>query len=231
VGQADIPAIEVIVDVVGRTDADLILQVGDLGGYRHFSRPVHWIFGNNDSITLTRACLEGKPPVENLIHIRTGEVSRFTRGEEKISVSGLNGAYDPLYFGGAGELENNPGYFTRIEVDKCLRLKEIDIFIAHGCPSGLGFGREPDHGNPAIREILDTVKPRYMFCGHGHFYRQVTCGRSTVVSLDEVGRFYYTLDTSTGKLETHRSDPATIPVELGLRYRLNQGRRTGILPS
>ena len=50
IGEADIPTIEVIVDVVSRTDADLILQAGDLGGYRSFPKPVHWIFGNNDSI-------------------------------------------------------------------------------------------------------------------------------------------------------------------------------------
>jgi len=224
VGQDDIPVIEVIVDVVSRTDADLILQLGDLGGYRAFPKPVHWIFGNNDSITLTRACLEGKPPVENLIHIKTGEVLCFSSGEESIALSGLNGAYDPLYFDDATDELDNPGYFKKEDAGKCLQLKNIDLFLAHGCPSGLGFGREPDHGNPSIRKILDAVRPRYMFCGHGHFFRQVKYGRSTVVSLDEVRREYYTLDTISGDLKAYQTDPLTIPKELGLRYKLNRGR-------
>ena len=222
VGEADIPAIEVVVDVVSRTDADLILQVGDLGGCRPFARPVHWIFGNNDSFTLTRACLEGKPPAENLIHIKTGEVLCYSSGEESITVSGLNGAYDPLYFDYARDELDNPGYFTKEDAGKCLQLRIIDIFLAHGCPSGLGFGREPDHGNPSIREILDTVKPRYMFCGHGHFYRKVKYGRSTVFSLDEVRRVYYILDTTSGDFNIFQTDPETIPKELGLRYRLKR---------
>jgi hypothetical protein len=223
VGEADIPAIEVIVDVVNRTDADLILQAGDLGGFRLFTKPVHWIFGNNDSITLTRACLEGKPPVENLIHIKTGEVLYFSSGEETVSLSGLNGAFEPLYFDYKKDELDNPGFFTKEDVEKCLALRNIDIFLAHGCPSGLGFGREPDHGNPSIREILDTVKPRYLFCGHGHFYRRIIHGLSTVVSLDEVRRAYYTMDTQSGDIRTFQTDPTILPKELGLRHKLRQG--------
>jgi Icc-related predicted phosphoesterase len=222
VRSADIPAIEVIVDVVKRTDADLILQVGDLGGYRPFIKPVHWIFGNNDSITLTRACLEGKPPVKNLIHVKTGEVLRFSSGGETIALSGLNGAYDPIYFDYQKDELDNPGFFTRQDVENCLGLRNIDIFLAHGCPSGLGFGREPDHGNPSIREILDSVKPRYLLCGHGHFYRRITYGPSTVVSLDEVRQAYYIIDTASGDIRTFQTDPSTIPEKLGLRYTLRE---------
>jgi len=222
VGEADIPTIEVIVDVVGRTETALILQVGDLGGHRPFVKPVHWIFGNNDSIMLTRACQEGNPPVENLLHIKTGGIHCFSSGEERISVSGLNGAYDPIYFDYTKDELDNPGCFTKEEAEKCLKLRDIDIFLAHGCPSGLGFGREPDHGNPSIRDILATVKPRYMFCGHGHFYRRVEHNHSTVISLDEVRREYYTLDTTSGDFNIFQTDPTTIPKELGLRYRLRQ---------
>lgn len=219
VGKADIPAIDVVVDVVKRTDADLILQVGDMGGYRSFSRPVHWIFGNNDSPSLMKLCNIGKPPVENLVHIRTGEVLTFHAGHEYVTLSGLNGAYDPLYYDFKRDDLEDLGYFTKEEAAECFDLKSVDIFLAHGCPSGLGFGREPDYGNPAIRQILDKVKPRYMFCGHGHFYREAECGGSRVFSLDLASRVHYMLDTVSGHFEAIETDASHLPDELGVTYR------------
>jgi Icc-related predicted phosphoesterase len=218
VGKADIPTIDVVADIVERTESDLVLQVGDMGGSRSFRKPVHWIFGNNDSPSLMKACLRGEPPVENLVHIRTGEVLTFQAGDEEISISGLNGAYDPLYYDFNRSDLDDLGYFTKEEAAKCLDLKNIDIFLAHGCPAGLGFGREPDYGNPAIRRILDMVKPRYMFCGHGHFYRDVQYGRSRIYSLDLASRFHYILDTITGNLEAIETDASHLPDELGVTY-------------
>ena len=207
VGRADRPTVEIVAEIVRRTEADLVLQVGDMGGYQSFSRPVHWIFGNNDSISKMKAFMEAKPPVDNLIHIPTGEVLSFCQGEERITVSGLNGAYDPLYYDFKRSDLDDFGYFTKAEAEKCLALRDVDIFLAHGCPSGLGFGREPDYGNPAIRKILDEVKPRYMFCGHGHFYREVEHCGSRIYSLNEAKRVHYMLDTKTGNLESIKTDP------------------------
>ena len=218
VGKADIPAIDVVVDIVTRTEADLVLQVGDMGGSRSFSRPVHWIFGNNDSPSLMKACLRGDPPVENLIHVRTGEVLTFQTGNEEISISGLNGAYDPLYYDFKRDDLDDLGYFTKEEAAKCLDLKGVDIFLAHGCPSGLGFGREPDYGNPAIRRILDGVRPRYMFCGHGHFYRAAEYCGCRVYSLDLAGRVHYMLDTVSGDFDAIETDASHLPAELGVAY-------------
>ena len=227
-GKADIPTIDVVVDIVERTGADLVLQLGDMGGYRSFSKPVHWIFGNNDSISLMKACSQGKPPVENLVHIRTGDVLIFRAGNEEITISGLNGAYDPLYYDLRRDDLDDLGYFTKEDVAKCLDLRNIDIFLAHGCPSGLGFGREPDYGNPAIRRILDRVKPRYMFCGHGHFYRDVEYDGCKVYALDLASRVHYILDTKADKLEAIETDASHLRDELGVTYNLT---RTSRLPA
>ncbi len=228
VGKADIPAVDVVVDIVERTDADHILQVGDMGGYRSFSRPVHWIFGNNDSISLMKACRDGKPPVENLIHIPTGEVVSLESRGEQVAVAGLSGAYDPLYYDYKREDLDDLGCFTKEESEQCLGLRGIDIFLAHGCPAGLGFGREPDYGNPAIRLILDTVRPRYMFCGHGHFYREAAHCGSRIYSLDLASREHYILDTATGNLETIETDASHLPDELGVTYHLTRTSRDRI---
>ena len=199
-GTSDIPTIDVVMDIVKQVDAQVILQVGDMGGYRHFSKPVHWIYGNRDSLSLMEANRKGLSPYENLININTGEVLTFHFEEEKITVSGLNGAYDPLYYDFKRESLDDLGYFTKSDIEKCTKLKDIDIFLVHGCPSGLGLGREPDHGVPAIRTILEKVKPRYMFCGHAHFYCEVEYDRSMVYTLDLASKEYYILDTKLGEL-------------------------------
>ena len=61
---------------------------------------------------------------------------------------------------------------------------------------------------PAIREILDAVQPRVMFCGHAHFYREAHSGASTVYSLEELKHEYYVFDTATGALERFPSQAA-----------------------
>ena len=73
---------------------------------------------------------------------------------ERITLAGLNGAFDDLYY----ELEDGPdrpleslSFFLRSDVEKSLTLRDVDIWLAHGCPAGLGYGREPDYGVPAIR--------------------------------------------------------------------------------
>ena len=126
-------------------------------------------------------------------------------------IAGLNGAYDPLY-DDLDPSEPRPvesmAYLVREDVDKCLPLRQIDVFLAHGCPAGLGYGREPDYGVPAIREILDAVQPRVMFCGHAHFYREARSGPSAVYSLAELKHEYYVFDTATGALERFPSRAA-----------------------
>ena len=199
-GTKDIPTIDVVKDIVKQADAQVILQVGDMGGYRNFCKPVHWIYGNGDSLSLMEANKKGISPYENLINIGTCEILTFCLEEEKITVSGLNGAYDPLYYDFTRENLDDLGYFTASDIEKCLTLRNIDIFLVHGCPSGLGLGREPDHGVPAIRMILEKVKPRYMFCGHAHFYREAEYDGSMVYVLDLASKEYYILDTKSGNL-------------------------------
>ena len=97
-GTADIPTIEVVVDVVAHTRADLVLQVGDMCGYRPFSKPVYWIYGNYDSLSMIEAIKRGKSPVPNLKHIETGQVVHFSVGGESVSLSGINDTYDPIYY-------------------------------------------------------------------------------------------------------------------------------------
>jgi hypothetical protein len=88
-----------------------------------------------------------------------------------------------------------------------LRRQAIDILLAHGCPAGLGLGREPDHAVPALRQVLDALQPTYMFCGHAHFFRYVRHGPTHVYVLAQLLDEYYILDTATQQLERIPSRP------------------------
>ncbi len=205
-------AIDFAVELTETLPVDAFLQVGDMCHYRSFARPVHWIYGNNDWTDVVRQVETGERPLRNLHHIKTGEVLTLEKDGEQIRVAGLNGAFEDLYYDlvdGPDRPLDSLAFFVRADVEKCLTLRDIDIWLAHGCPAGMGYGREPDHGAPAIRQILDTVQPRIMLCGHAHFFKEVHTQTSTVYSLNQLKDEYYTLDTVSGSLAAFPSRRGT----------------------
>jgi len=206
------PTIEYFQDVVASMECDLMLQVGDMCQYRSFAQPVYWIYGNNDWPPVIAEIEAGRHDVRNLRHIKTGEALKITVGDETLYVAGLNGAYDPLYSEMSDTDHNDPAassFFTQADIHTMLGLRgqRIDILLAHGCPAGLGFGREPDHAVPALRQVLDALQPTFMFCGHAHIFRYMRHGPSHVYSLAQLLDEYYLLDTTTQQLECIASRP------------------------
>jgi Icc-related predicted phosphoesterase len=209
---SNIMGIDYAVELTKTLAVDAFLQVGDMCHYRSFAQPVYWILGNNDWADVVRQVASGERPLDNFHHIETGEVLTLEKDGERLTLAGLNGAFDELYY----ELDDGPdrppeslSFFLRSDVEKSLRLRDVDIWLAHGCPAGLGYGREPDYGVPAIRAILDAVRPRFMFCGHAHFYREARTETSVVYSLNELKYEYYILDTVTGHLQAFPSGSQT----------------------
>jgi Icc-related predicted phosphoesterase len=190
--------IDYAVELTAALQVDAFLQVGDMCHYRSFARPVYWIYGNNDWPDVVRQVETGERPLQHLHHMKTGEVLTLSSGTEQVRIAGLNGAFDDLYYGLDPALErplDSLPFFVRADVERCLPLRNIDIFLAHGCPAGLGYGREPDHGVPAIRTILDVVQPRLMLCGHAHVFREAQTAASRVYSLNQLKDEYYILET------------------------------------
>lgn len=201
-------SIDYAVQLTATLHVDAFLQVGDMCHYRSFARPVYWIYGNNDWPDVVRQVAMGERPLRHLHHVPNGTVITLTNGPDQVRIAGLNGAFDDLYYALRPEAERpveSLAYFIRDDVERCLPLRQIDIFLAHGCPAGLGYGREPDHGVPAIREILDVVQPRLMLCGHAHFFRAAHTAQSTVYSLQQLKDAYYILDTDTWQLDAFPS--------------------------
>lgn len=81
-------------------------------------------------------------------------------------------------------------------------MKGLDIFLAHGCPWGLGFEWQgQDIGDRPLRQLIDEIEPRFMFCGHAHLYKErIYNSRMRVISLAEFKQEYYLLDTLTNEL-------------------------------
>jgi hypothetical protein len=206
------PTIAYFQDVVAALDCDLRLQVGDRCHYRSLARPVYWIYGNNDWPPAIAEIEAGRREARNLRHLKTGEAVTITVGAETLCIAGLNGAYDPLYSEATEPDPSDPaaaGFFTRADIAAMLAMRgqRIDILLAHGCPAGLGFGREPDHAVPALRHVLDALQPAYMFCGHAHFFRHVRHGPSQVYALAQLLEEYYVLESRTQQLERIPSRP------------------------
>jgi Icc-related predicted phosphoesterase len=206
------PTIEYFQDVVADVECDLMLQVGDMCHYRSLARPVYWIYGNNDWPPAIADIEAGRRDVHNLRNIKTGEAVRITAGDETLCVAGLNGAYDPLYSETPAIDRSDPAassFFTQADIDAMvgMRGQAIDILLAHGCPAGLGLGREPDHAVPALRQVLDALQPTFMFCGHAHFFRYVQHGPTHVYVLAQLLDEYYILDTATQQLVRIPSRP------------------------
>jgi Icc-related predicted phosphoesterase len=200
----EVMCVDYAVQLTATLPVEAFLQVGDMCHYRSFARPVYWIIGNNDWPDVVRQVESGERPLQNLHNLKTGEVVTLRHGTEEVRIAGLNGAFDDLYYA----LEDGPqrpvesrAYFLRSDVEKALALRQVDIFLAHGCPAGLGYGREPDYSVPAIRQILDAVQPRFMFCGHAHLFKETRTASSTVYALNQLKDEYYILDTNSGNLE------------------------------
>ena len=69
-----IMSIDYAVHLTETVPVDAFLQVGDMCHYRSFAQPVYWILGNNDWADVIRQVESGERPLENLHHIKTGEV-------------------------------------------------------------------------------------------------------------------------------------------------------------
>lgn len=196
--------IDLFRNLVAEVESDVALQVGDMCLYRSLARPVYMIYGNNDSPRSLAEIAAGQRDVQNLVNIKNGEVLTFAVDGETLRVAGLNGGFDPADYAGDSDLPPDlVANFSRADLEACLDLRDIDILLVHGTPAGLGFGREPDHAIPALRELMDAVRPRYLVCGHAHFFREVKHSGTRVISLATVDNEYYTLDTKRDVFERH----------------------------
>ena len=200
--------IDIFQALLKEVEADVFLQVGDISNFRFLrllAKPVHFIYGNNDCLESIEAIKKGEREPTNLIHIPSGQVFTFHNGGETLRVSGINDLHEPW--------EKRPGEDEELEA--CLALKDIDIFLAHGAPFGFGFGRDPSLDSKPLRELLESLRPRFMFLGHMHRFKFIEHQGVKVYSLDQLKREHYILDTEKGVLERIKTD-TSLPLQKSL---------------
>ncbi|MBL7169521.1 MAG: metallophosphoesterase [Candidatus Aenigmarchaeota archaeon] len=196
----DINKVKKIIDSV---ECDFVLQVGDLGIYSNFSKPMYFIAGNHENWDIIEAMNNGTIEFENLRRIKTAEIIPLKKGNDIIRVSGLNGNYSQKDYGlKKKELEGRRrSHFVKDDVERCKKLRNIDIFLSHEAPAGIGFvKRNKDVGIDHVKEILDNVKPRFFFFGHHHVFFEKIIGTTQVFGLNYARREYYILDTNEDKV-------------------------------
>lgn len=142
--------------------------------------------------------------VPNMFYLPDGHIWNF----EGIRFAGLGGNYSSKtwanwdYWHPHREIPQRYGekrrlnHFTRDRWERLMREK-FDVLLTHDAPTGCGLASNSSiqlpedemaggQGVPHLRELIDTVKPRYAFHGHWHQYRKNQFGETTSIVLDKV---------------------------------------------
>ena len=189
------------------------LCVGDIatddGRYESLGARVYWIHGNNDNFDAIAA--GDLPP--DLHHIANGTVV-----SPDIRVAGLGGTFAPTWYETpaselphpkkstpkATELADKRRHFVREQVEACVRLHDVHVFLTHEAPKpyrAFPGGRGPDAGKAQINEVLAAMKPRLHLFGHHHRYTDQAYEGVRSIGLDLVSGSYLLVDTASLAVE------------------------------
>jgi Icc-related predicted phosphoesterase len=191
-------------------DVPAWLCVGDIasddGAYESLGAPVYWIHGNNDNFDAIAA--NTLPP--DLLHIRNGTAVEV----EELRIAGLGGTFAPTWYETAPGALPHPvkgtakataqadkrRHFVREDVEACLRLRGVDIFLTHEAAKpfrAFANDRGPDAGKEQVNEVLRAMQPRLHVFGHHHRFSEQPREGVRSLGLDLVSRSYVLIDTRT----------------------------------
>lgn len=150
-------------------------------GAAKFDRPLYFIGGNNEDFEALHG-IQGGGEIAPGVHY-LGRVGVKALGGVKIAF--LSGILAPKHFDkplaqpSTQETRKQAGYFRRDESATLAGVKDVDFLLVHEWPKGL-LRRTPNGGktlrayrfpwigNPISRELMDHLKPRWLFAGHSH---------------------------------------------------------------
>jgi hypothetical protein len=172
------------------------LSVGDVasdaGQYPAPSRPFLFIKGNNEDFDVI-ARLAAERAAERLRLIPNGTALDLPgSASPAIRVAGLGGTFAPTWYDtlpealpparapsrvGAARADKRR-HFVRAEVETCLALRGVDLFLTHEAPRPYWVGvgrRRNDAGKAVVNEILASLRPRLHVFGHHHRHSETVC--------------------------------------------------------
>lgn len=196
--------------------------VGDLadadGRYEALDTPLYWIKGNNENFD----AIASRDFPAGLNYLPNGQLE--TAGP--LRIAGLGGTLAPTLYDTpalelphprkgtvkATQLADRRRHFVREEVEACLRLSRVDIFLSHEAPRPFRIGRM-DAGKTPINEVLAAMQPRLHLFGHHHRFSEHVVQGVPSVGLDLVSRSYLLIDPLTLQYErrslSHEPEPAS----------------------
>jgi lariat debranching enzyme len=149
-------------------------------GKRSLLRPLYFIGGNNEDFEALHPMQQGGDLIPQAHYLgRAG--ARELGG---LRVAYLSGIYAPKHFETplreprTKETQKQAGYFREPEVLSFQGVAGIDLMLTHEWPRGLvnrskrikplRAYRFPWIGNPVIKVLVETVRPKWLWCGHSH---------------------------------------------------------------
>lgn len=178
------------------------IQVGDLGWYPYtqpyfnvlkLKRPWYFIRGNHEdhaSLLQYDTVTEVAP---NLFYVPNG--TALDLNGRTIAFLGGAGSVDAAYNSSWSPLER----ITKEEVEKCYKLKNIDVLITHTPPQEIidkhfdpmdlvyYFGLSKDWRDPSaeyVQEVWELFGKCRILMGHMH--KSVVDGNATILNIDEI---------------------------------------------
>ncbi len=179
-------------------DEPVALQVGDL---EHYDLPVPtwFVAGNNEDFDVVEALRRGNDAGTRNAHL----LASTTADVAGLTVGGLSGNFAPTQFEKSrSELAGQRRrHFVRADVASAEELGEVDVFLAHAAPHGLGV--PGGMGREHVDAVLEAVEPALCLVGHYHRHAESEFGGTRVVSLAPAWEAYYTLDPESLSLRRH----------------------------
>jgi len=189
------------------------LCVGDVadaqGAYQPLPSPLYWIKGNNENFDLIAADPTGHraPPYA---YIPNGEMIEIETSDGPLRVAGLGGTFAPTMYelaakdlphpkkstAKATELADRRRHFVREEVERCKRMRGVDVFLSHEAPVPFRVGRV-QAGKRPVNDVLAAMQPRLHLFGHHHRFQELTSEGIRSACLDAVGVSYLLIDRNT----------------------------------
>ena len=184
------------------------LQAGDLM-YYDLPYRTYFVAGNNEDFDVIDALRRGDRSLtgEDRPQLLASTVAEI----EGLRAAGLSGNYAPTRYGKSrDELRGDRRrHFTNEDVERALRLTDIDVFLAHEAPHGLISNADYEVGNRYVDTIIEELSPALCLVGHHHHHAESTIGETRVVSLAPVWESYYRLDPATLSLVRYETPTAS----------------------
>jgi lariat debranching enzyme len=177
-------------------------------GQRQMKRPLYFIGGNNEDFEALHDAQEGMELAPQVFYLGRAGLQTL-RG---LRVAYLSGIHAPRFFEQplkrprALDTAKQAGYFRAPEVERVMHARDVDLLLVHEWPRGIVQRARDENapsarplpsywiGNPITRRLADTLRPKWMFCGHSHKGFAVSLGGESgrpvtrVACLDQAAR-------------------------------------------